>query len=64
MQSWVQAPQHRQWGWEKARPELLKVVIDLRPKEHQSMFQPPPERLNLSSMLAYYQQVKASDSTI
>ena len=66
LQSWVHVPQHRQWGFEEPRPELLKVVIDLRPKEQQPLFHPPPEReygSSLSSMLAHYQQAKVSGSS-
>ncbi|KAK3172998.1 hypothetical protein OEA41_006326 [Lepraria neglecta] len=43
-QSWVQVPQHRRWGFEEPRPELLKILIDLRAKEHQPTYHPPPER--------------------
>lgn len=33
--SWVQKLQHRQWGFEEPRPELLKIQIDLHPKDYQ-----------------------------
>ena len=64
-QSWVKVPQHRQWGFEEPSPELLKIVIDLRAKEQQPVFQPPPERehgSSLASMLSHHQQAKARDS--
>ena len=57
-QSWVQVPQHRQWGFDEPRPELLKILVDLRTKEH-------PERgygPSLSSILSHHQQAKARDS--
>ncbi len=65
-QSWVQVPQHRQWGFEEPRSELLKIIIDLRAKEHQPTHCPPPEigyGPSLSSILSHHQQAKASDSS-
>ena len=65
-QSWIQVPQHRQWGFEEPKPELLKIVIDLRVKEHQPTYDLPPERghgPSLSSILSHHQQAKASDSS-
>lgn len=62
--SWVQKPQHCQWGFEEPRPELLKIPIDLRLKDYQPTFHPPPARRSgpsLSSMLSHHQQSKASD---
>lgn len=47
------------------RPELLKVMIDLRPKYHERTNQPHPERSDdpdLSSILAKNQKSRASDS--
>ena len=65
-QSWVQVPQHRQWGFDEPRPELLKIVIDLRAKEHQPTHHPPPEigyGPSLTSILSHHQQAKASNSS-
>ena len=64
--SWVQVPQYRQWGFEEPQPELLKILIDLRAKEHQPTYHPPPERgygPSLSSILSHHQQAKASNSS-
>ena len=62
--SWVQKPQYRQWGFEEPRPELLKILIDLRPKDYEPAFHPPPTRgpgPSLSSMLSEHRESKASD---
>ena len=63
--SWVPVPQHRQWGFEERRPEVLKVLIDLRLKELQRTYHPPPERggPSLPSILSHHKQAKASDSS-
>ena len=63
--SWVQVPQHQSWGFDEPRPELVKIVIDLRSKEHQPTYHPAPEAAygpSLSSILAHHQQAKVSDS--
>lgn len=53
--NWVERPQHCRWGFEKPRPELLKISIDLRPKFHEQTKQAPLARSidpDLSSILA------------
>ena len=65
--SWVQKPQHRQWGFEEPRPERLKILIDLRPKDYQPTFHAPPARgsgPSLSSLLSHHYQSKASDLVV
>jgi len=61
--SWVKKSKHGNWGFDRPDPNLVKVVIDLRPKRSQAKYDPPPVTgsSSMSSFLNERQQARASD---
>jgi hypothetical protein len=61
--SWVKKSEYGNWGFDRPDPNLVKVVIDLRPKRSQANYDPPPVTgsSSMSSFLNTRQKARASD---
>lgn len=62
--NWVKVPKYPQWGFDAARPELLKIGIDLNPKRQQPTYGSAPKHDcsgDMSGRLLQYQQTHVSD---
>jgi hypothetical protein len=61
--SWVKKPKYDDWGFDRPDPNLVKVVIDLRPKRSQAKYNPPPVTgsSSMSSFLNERQKARVSD---
>ena len=59
--SWVKESKYGNWGFDKSNPNLVKVVIDLRPKISPTRFEPLTGSSSMSSFLNAYQEARASD---
>ena len=59
--SWVKESKYGDWGFDKPNPNLVKVVIDLRPKRSPTRFKPLTGRGDMSEFLDAYQKAMVSD---
>jgi hypothetical protein len=61
--SWVKKSEYGNWGFDRPNPNLVKVVIDLRPKTSQAKYGPlwVTGNSTMSSFLNEYQKARASD---
>ena len=59
--SWVKESKYGDWGFDKPNPNLVKVVIDLRPKVSPPRCEPWVTSGDMTEWLNAYQEAMASD---
>lgn len=61
--SWVKKSEYGNWGFDRPNPNLVKVVIDLRPKRSQAKYDPlqVAGSSSMSSFLNERQKARASN---